>query len=878
MTTLILLLFMIQVPASAQITPSKPETSLHAIFQTIERDTGYKFLYRDAIIAGKDADFAMSNDWQDTLHQLLETSGLAASIDEERRRVVIYEANLPQTKTASIEGTVIDDGSGERLPFATVGVTVGSRQMRQTQTDINGGFSLAISSAPGELIRLRVSYVGYRQSEIIFDSDSDLPPQNVPLHIRLEPSRVKFSEIVVTGASNSTPADSVYRGMLDVGTFSPLGEPNSIRMLQILPAVGHGSSLSEGSYIRGSNSDALLVTLDGSVIYNHSHLFGLIDSFNPDVIRTGSFYYDVAPARYHVPPGGVLNLVTQTGSLYDIGGSFGISNSVIKGSLDGPLQKGRSSWMIAGRHSILNSINLFSSSDMVSWGLGIDRENSLDDSATDLSERIVTPGEYSATFYDLHGKLFFEPSPASSFTISGYLGGDETSQTANRIIRAAPQEQRRFDRSDFETSNEWGNRSVSLSWFQQLDEDRELQLRAGYSYLYTGFLKEDFIYQRSGSDPDLPPLFVSDFENESELNHGNISADLKAGNLLAGASLNIYDAAYRESSLNRSEFFQRTQPLMPELFGEYRYENDQENILLDSGMRLQYYTDGNYLRLSPRIRAAFFQDKMVSLGLSAGRNYQYLYRLSFYNQTTSDIWVMALDGQPPARSDHFSASLSMRPWTNAFLQVEGYLKMQENLRFHEINFQNLEAGFNGSPLFNDNEGLSRGVEVLFRQAARKWEISQSYTYSITELRNDRFQNRDWFYADWDRRHRFNTLASFRFFEGLQAGINWVTSSGRPDRIRFSEPEQDRLGMYSRIDLSLEYSGRIGKVESSLGTNNAPRFRIKAGVYNLTDRKNPWYREWVQTVDNSGFRPELTPTEVDVYDLGFQPSVSLGIYF
>jgi outer membrane receptor for ferrienterochelin and colicin len=237
---------------------------------------------------------------------------------------------------------------------------------------------------------------------------------------------------------------------------------------------------------------------------------------------------------------------------------------------------------------------------------------------------------------------------------------------------------------------------------------------------------------------------------------------------------------------------------------------------------------------------------------------------------------MALEGQPPAYSDHFSASLSMSPWKNGFVQVEGYLKLQENLRFHEINFQNLQAGFNGSPLFNDNEGFSRGVELLFRQTGNRWELSQSYTYSITELRNDRFRNRDWFYADWDRRHRFNTVVSYQFFEGFSASMNWVASSGQPDRIRFSEPEQDRLGIYSRVDLSIEYSGSLGF--GNQGDERSPQFRLQAGVYNLTDRNNPWYREWIQTIDDSGIRPRLSPEQVDVYDLGFQPSVSMAVYF
>lgn len=862
---LIIILSLLFCQSSVPMLPDQPNQSLHTIFQTIEQETGFKFLYRDALVSDKTADFTMSDTWQKSLTALLENSGLAASIDDNRKRVVIYEETSPGTSVAEISGFVIDEESGERLPFATVSWRPDGHPAKSTQTDINGRFTLRnISDRSG--LSIRISYVGYTTELLDFRAGSK--PDNAQINIRLKPSRVEISEIMVTGASGSTPADSIYRGILDVGTFSPLGESNTVRMLQTLPSVSHGASLTEGSYIRGSNSDALRVLLDGSVIYSHSHLFGLIDSFNPDVIRTGSFYYDVAPARYHAPPGGVLNLVTQTGSLHEYGGSFGLSNSVVKGSVDGPIQKGQSSFMIAGRHSILNSINLFNTADMISWGLDIDRETSLPDDAMDLNERIVDPGDYSVDFYDLHAKLFFERSTASSWTLSGYLGGDNTSQTSERIISASPSSSRRFERSDFETDNSWGNRSANVAYFRSLSSDRMIQIEAGFSYLYTSYLKEDFIYQRNGQDPDRPPLFVSDFENESELNHGYLNAELEADYFTLGAMVNVYDAAYRELSLNRSEFFQRTRPVMPELYGEYRFGGNQAAYSVDAGVRVQHYSDGGFTRLSPRIKASFFQSSPVSLGFSAGRNYQYLYRLSIYNQTTSDIWIMALDQQPPALSDHLSASVSVKPWQNAFFQIEGYLKRQQNLRFHKINFQNVESTFDGNPWFVDNDGYSRGAEFMFRQTFGRADITQSYTYSITELKNERFRNGDWFYAEWDRRHRFNTVVSYEIARGLKASVNWTYSTGRPDRIRLTEPTQDRLDHYSRVDLSLGYSSTIKET----------KFRLQAGVYNLTNRNNPWYREWVQTIDNSGIRPRLSPEQVDVFDLGVQPSVSVGIYF
>jgi len=624
----------------------------------------------------------------------------------------------------------------------------------------------------------------------------------------------------------------------------------------------------EGAYVRGSNSDALQVMLDGTVIYNQSHLFGLIDSFNADVIRTGSFYYDVTPARYHGPPGGTLSLVTKTGSLYNFGGSAGISNSVIRGSLEGPLAKGRASWLFAGRYSVLDAFDLFKSSDMISWGLNINRKNSLSDESQLLNDRIVIPGDYSVQFYDLHGKLFFEGDNDSRWMLSGYLGGDKTHQLTDRITRASPDQQtRRFDRQTFESGNEWGNHSANLSYFASVSDLVTLTIQSGYSYYYTSFLKEDFIYQRPGTTSSDQQLFINDFKNESELNHGYFSGEIQLRQLKLGVSLNLYGASYLERSLNRPEFFQRSTPVMPELYTDIEF-NIRDLVKGETGLRLHYFSDGGYLNASPRLKFYMLPNEPLSFSLGFSRSYQYLYRLSFYNLTTADIWISATEEQKPAYADHLSAGIYLKPWSSALLQVEGYMKWQQNQRYHEINIQSLEGPFEGRPWFFDNEGYSRGIEFLFRQQLGRVDLTQTYTYSISELRNSSLNNGDWFYAEWDRSHRISSIITYNIFRELKLNLNWVYSNGVPDRLTLFREPGNRLGDYSRIDLSLLFNQGMGNQS----------LRIQAGIYNLTNRNNPWYREWVQTIDDSGIRPRLVPARADVYDLGMQPSISVSYFF
>ena len=85
-----------------------------------------------------------------------------------------------------IRGTVCDDATGERLPFASLiykGTAIG------TSTDMNGRFSLNV---PEDEKTLQVSYLGYATQEIRI-----LPTHSHLLDIRLKPEGIALQEVTV---------------------------------------------------------------------------------------------------------------------------------------------------------------------------------------------------------------------------------------------------------------------------------------------------------------------------------------------------------------------------------------------------------------------------------------------------------------------------------------------------------------------------------------------------------------------------------------------------------------------------------------------------------------------------------------------------------
>ncbi len=925
-------------------TPGAPVRSLRTVIRILEDETGFRFLYRDVIVTGVDIRFEFGENWREDFRKEVHEAGLDLVLNEERRQIVLFRArNIDQpgfeTRVADLQGYVIDELTGERLPFATViritrdqqdrsassgansaGVAreaditstrhdVAPARLQGVQTDLNGRFRLTVPA--GEDLHLRVSYLGYHPRMIAIAAD-ELSVIG-ELAVRLEPAAVEGREIVLHAPVLHQAAGTSNTGSLLLDGFSPLGESNTIRMLQTLPSVGMGTALSDGAFIRGSNSDAMQILLDGSVIYNQSHLFGLVDSFNADVIRTSSFHYDVTPARYQGPPGGTLNLITRAGSLYRYRGNAGISSSALNGSLEGPLLSGRSSMLVSGRTSLLNGYGFPGTEDLVAWGLNVGRPNSLDDDITTLEDRIVTPGPFEVTFHDLHGKIFLEDSHRNRWIFSGYSGFNNTQQEALRLVRPRPvRHDAPLVREQFETRNRWGNNSVNLGWFRPLEADMSLNIRSGMSYYHTRYLKEDFSYQRPVRNLDDQLLFIHPFENQSELTHWHVEANLVAyrpfdrsgeeasgdqfgnarseslnaegrsgskllkifsslKNLHSGLALHGYRSAYLEESLNRSRYLQEATPLLLEGYVDSEWVSGGTRsgmpMEVQAGIRLQYFSEGGYARFSPRLSGDLFPQARISPSFGYSRTYQYLYKLSFYNQTTSDIWITANEHHKPAAVDMLSAAVRVRIADGWFLRSEWYYKHQRNLRFHEINIQSVQTPLEGAPWFADNTGFARGWEQQAGFTGKRFSLTQSYTLSRVEMSNPRLNQGERFLAYWDRTHQFNTLVSLRLFHGFRVDGNWFHATGVPDRLDLFRSGDTRLGNYSRIDLSVRYDI----------SSDPHRWTLQAGVYNLTNRKNPWYRDWVQTLrDDTPFR-RLEPVQVVFYDLGFQPSFSLRYY-
>ncbi len=131
---------------------------------------------------------------------------------------------------------------------------------------------------------------------------------------------LKASTIV---ARKDAGIQSTYMGALEIPQEMiknmpvVLGEPDIIKTIQLMPGVQSGMEGFSGIYVRGGGADENLMMLDGTPLYNVSHLLGLLSVFTPEAVKKVTFYKGSFPARYGGRVSSIVDVRTNDGNARD---------------------------------------------------------------------------------------------------------------------------------------------------------------------------------------------------------------------------------------------------------------------------------------------------------------------------------------------------------------------------------------------------------------------------------------------------------------------------------------------------------------------------------------------------------------------------------
>ncbi|HEY0053738.1 MAG TPA: TonB-dependent receptor, partial [Pedobacter sp.] len=246
----------------------------------------------------------------------------------------------------TVNGTITDSLSGETL----IGASVKLQELPASATSSNtyGFYSL---TAPSGQYQLVVSYTGYATVTRTITLD-----KNLVINIGINSNSV-LQEVVVTGRSVVENVSSPQMGVEKLNMESiknvPVlfGEKDILKTLQLLPGIKSAGEGNSGFYVRGGSADQNLILLDEANVYNASHLLGFFSTFNSDAIKDVTIYKGGMPAQYGGRLASALDIRMNEGdkNKYTAEGGIGLIASRLK--FEGPVQKGKGSFMLSGRRT-----------------------------------------------------------------------------------------------------------------------------------------------------------------------------------------------------------------------------------------------------------------------------------------------------------------------------------------------------------------------------------------------------------------------------------------------------------------------------------------------------------------------------------------------
>ncbi|MDL1913402.1 MAG: TonB-dependent receptor [Bergeyella sp.] len=746
----------------------------------------------------------------------------------------------------SVSGTVKDRDRGESIVGASVRIAENS--LINLISNGQGFYSLSLPEGNYTLV---ISYPGYKstQRSVILDKDKRL---DIALEEEVKNKRIKeeniddgrkevgIEEVVISDAKRDKNLSTAQMGeeILNIKKIEKLpvllGERDIIKTLQLLPGVKSAGDISDGFTVRGGAIDQNLVLLDEAPIYNISHLFGLVSAFNSDAIKDVKITKGSSPAQYGGRLSSVLAVKMKEGNNkeYSVSGGLGLLGGRI--SVEGPIQKEKSSFIVSFRRSILDLL--------------FQKEESESDFGTNQLPR----------FYDFNSKVNYKINENNRVYLSGYFGGDK------------------FEVGD--VSMLWENRVGTLRWNSILNS----KLFSNASLIYSEY-NQQIDVRNSGKNSGLRSTisdwnFKQDFtwfaRNKHLINFGLQSIyHTITSNRISGSSVSSYARNSRKLWENALYINDEFKVITGKLTINYGLRLSLSTIL--GGDRYNIYQDGNlvgtknleegklgktYVNLEPRISGNYRINEVSSFKAGYFRNTQNLHLINpdYVGMASVGQWIGNSYTIRPGISDQVGAGYSRNLKKNAYeLNAEVYYKSLQN----QIDFKNPSQilFYSGQDIESEllfGKGRAYGLELIAKKKTGKLTGWFSYTLSKSERKIECINNDQWYSAPTDQTHNISFTATYQLSKKWSASALFIYTTGRAVTFpagKYSIDEKnvlqysggrntDRMPAYHRLDLSVTYeSSSKGRYRSSW----------TFGIYNVYARENPYHISFEEDPDGPG---------------------------
>ena len=688
-----------------------------------------------------------------------------------------------------------------------------------TTTNLKGYFVLP-DLPPGEY-ELFFRYIGFKTVRKTIQLRDG---QDVSVQILLETEPILLEGASITADREKRELE-IIPGRITVQTpalkrIPQIAEADLFRSIQMLPGVATLSDFSAGLYVRGGSADQNLILLDEIDVYNPNHMFGFFSTFNTDAVKSVEILKGGFPAKHGGRLSSVLNVYNEEGNRNRFEGIARLSLLSASTTLQGPWPHG--SWMLSGRRTYLDLAGKIADLDLPYY------------------------------FYDGHAKINFDINKRNQASLSFYAGNDLLD----------------LGEEGMNINLDWGNKTFSAQW----------------THLFNTKLFSHFVFAGSRYDSDTKVKF-----DDVEFGIFNQITDLATKGLLTYSlsTRHSIDFGFETKILNfELNYHVVDTKYLNHFKGNYLSAYLQDNIrvtpltILQTGLRVDHYTDGAYTRFDPRFSIKQMLSDQFNIQLSYGIYHQFLNLVEQQGMSFASMWFPVDRTFKPGQARHCILGLHYDNRSAFSIDLEGYYKAYDNIAEYNL-YQNEDEIIDSqtaSSNFLGGLGKAYGMDIYVRNRLGRLEgwIGYSLCTSRKKVHGYNFDN--WYYPTYDRRHTVTLIQDYILNKHWRVNIAFKYGSGQPytepvawievtdqaGRSHYETLEGEkniyRLPAYHRLDIGLFYKRLIVRREIE--------FFVQA--VNVYDRENVFFRRYRVT--------ENPPEVQDINMLPFIPTLGISIHY
>ncbi|MEO8563726.1 MAG: TonB-dependent receptor [bacterium] len=596
---------------------------------------------------------------------------------------------------------------------------------------------------------VRVSAGDTARVDVVLQSDAQL--------LSAVRTQARAVDAELFGASPNV--STIAMGSAAMAGVPSVGEPDLVRVVQLLPGVVARNDYNTGLNVRGGEGDQNLVLLDGYPVYNPFHFGGLFSTFMDATVGGIELMTGAPPSRY----GGRLSSVLEVRSLDDprtgIHATADISALAATGRLSGAFAGGRGTWSVAGRRTYADAL-----------------------------QSIFTNNVFPYHFRDLHARGTYELPGGARLSVTAYEGKDVLdANLAEFATDSVPTKA-----AGGKWAYDWGNlvvgstlskelgpvRSSLFGW--ALGDSTTLEQRVSTSGFSTRLdLGEGTLTQRSA---------IRDVRFSGSVLTRGMSHDRSIGYEVAAHRIR-YASGSTQTGTTGFDLEQRPNTGVLWIDDLWRVSS---RWLVQGGVRAEALSGRDWAGLSPRLSVKYLATPDVAFTLQAGRVTQWMQSLAGDGALRYfDIWIASDSFIPVATAWHYVAGMERRLSVGS-VRLEGYVKRYD--RVLDANWSE-DPGRRGDEFFAA-QGLSYGMDLLARwQPANGPGGWLAYSYGLSTRTLDSVR---WSPGN-DRRHDLDLVATWPLARyrlgahfGFATGTPYTPIEGQIVR-RVYDPTRDHWG-------------------------------------------------------------------------------------